>query len=141
MKVRILNKETLKREVLLDHGKIAVISIQSPKHSEEIDINENVIDILYLFFYDVDKDYPERDIFAMTEEDAERVANFTKRNITRCNTLFVSCDAGISRSAGVAAAILKWWDGNDSPIFKGPYVPNMRCYNLTYKHLIGKEDK
>lgn len=43
----------------------------------------------------------------------------------------VHCDAGISRSSGVAAAILKAKTGDDSQIFNNPkYRPNMRCYRI-----------
>ena len=45
--------------------------------------------------------------------------------------MIVHCDAGISRSSGVAAAILKAKTGDDSQIFNNPkYRPNMRCYRI-----------
>jgi len=43
--------------------------------------------------------------------------------------LFVHCDAGLSRSPGVVAAILKRKTGDDSAIFNSKkYMPNRRVY-------------
>ncbi|MBR1496099.1 MAG: metallophosphoesterase [Oscillospiraceae bacterium] len=50
----------------------------------------------------------------------------------RNETLIVHCDAGISRSAGVAAAIGKCCNGDDRAFFRGGrYCPNMWCYRKT----------
>ena len=49
----------------------------------------------------------------------------------------VHCGAGQSRSAGVAAAILKWMTGSDAQIFDNrKYTPNMRCYRLVLEALM-----
>lgn len=66
----------------------------------------------------------------ITQEQANQIAAFVKRN-EFIETLIVHCDAGISRSAGIAAAISKWYFGTDEAVFDNPqYIPNMRCYNL-----------
>lgn len=53
--------------------------------------------------------------------------------------VIVHCDAGISRSAGVAAAILKHTTGDDSSIFEnGLYDPNLWCYQKTLAALRGE---
>ena len=44
--------------------------------------------------------------------------------------LYIHCDAGKSRSAGVAAAIAKIYNGTDEEFFKDPYCPNRLIYNL-----------
>ena len=50
--------------------------------------------------------------------------------------VIVHCDAGISRSAGIAAAILKHTTGDDSSIFvNGQYDPNLWCYRKTLEAL------
>lgn len=38
------------------------------------------------------------------------------------------CDAGISRSSGVAAALSKYYNGTDFEFFDPPYRPNMLVY-------------
>ena len=44
--------------------------------------------------------------------------------------MIIHCWAGVSRSAAVAAAILKVYTGNDDQIFKsGTYAPNMYVYH------------
>lgn len=71
----------------------------------------------------------------ISHKQAEQIADFVKRN-RGIDTLIVHCDAGISRSAGVAAAISHWAFGNDSGIFKNPnYNPNMQCYNFMIEAL------
>lgn len=51
--------------------------------------------------------------------------------------VIVHCDAGISRSAGVAAGILKAQTGSDSQIFDSPmHRPNMHCYMTTLQALL-----
>ena len=100
----------------------------------------NVRDILRLSFADADRPGP--DVYGnmtdmgdmMTEEDAARVAKFVQRH--RDTDIIVHCDAGISRSSGVAAAIMRYLTGNDDAIFdNGRYCPNMWCYRKTLQAL------
>lgn len=56
--------------------------------------------------------------------------------------VIVHCDAGISRSSGIAAAILKAYTNDDIIIFDNPkYRPNMLCYRTTLNELIGGNKK
>lgn len=71
--------------------------------------------------------------------DADEIAGFVKTiaNVFLIDTLIVHCEAGMSRSAGVAAAIMKWLNNDDTPIFDVPrYRPNMRCYRMTLNALM-----
>ena len=95
-----------------------------------------VIAILPLTFCDADKpgfviysnDADERDL--MSEEDARKVVQFVNLHVEK--HIIVHCDAGISRSAGVGAAISKYVSGDDSAFFNsGRYYPNMWCYRKT----------
>ena len=95
-----------------------------------------VFDILPLSFCDAaepGKDVYGRDVTEsemMTDEDARKVVRFVREN--RDKRIIVHCDAGISRSAGVAAAISKYLTGNDGRFFRsGEYDPNMWCYTKT----------
>ena len=91
--------------------------------------------ILRLCFDDVDT--PDRGQ-CMVEKDAQLVAEFLRMHPEK--DVIVHCDAGMSRSAGVAAAILKWATGNDRSIFKDHwYHPNMLCYRLTLNSLMEVE--
>lgn len=67
----------------------------------------------------------------MTAIQANEIACFVKTWIDNVDTIIVHCDAGISRSSGVGAAIMKWYNGDDSSVFdNGNYCPNMLCYRL-----------
>lgn len=75
-----------------------VISINTPGE-EHLNI---AAPVLYLDFYDTTD---EKDI---STEDAQKIAAFIKMNVKQGNIhIIVHCDQGVSRSAGVAAAILK----------------------------------
>lgn len=63
----------------------------------------------------------------ITEHDAKLIK--TLLGMHPDTDIIVHCDAGVSRSAGIAAAILKHRTGDDSRIFGNPrYNPNMLCY-------------
>ena len=111
-----------------------------PFSSEE----NKVLQILSLCFADADQPGP--DIYGydaavedlMSDEDAAQVAELLS---AYPNTdVIVHCDAGISRSAGVAAAILKHTTGDDSSIFEnGLYDPNLWCYQKTLAALTAEQ--
>lgn len=112
----------------------AIISISDPNMiytTRPFCSAENrVIAILALTFCDADK--PEKDIYGndadesdlMSQEDARKVVQFVNLHVEK--HIIVHCDAGISRSAGVGAAISKYVTGDDSVFFNsGRYYPNM----------------
>ena len=112
----------------------------APFCSEE----NKVLQILSLCFADADQPGP--DIYGydarvedlMRDEDAAKVAELLR---TYPDTdVIVHCDAGISRSAGIAAAILKHTTGDDSSIFQnGLYDPNLWCYRKTLQALTAEQ--
>lgn len=114
----------------------AIISISTPNDKPaDIDTNNHsIVDILQLSFVDADDDqkdmYPEGWIY--TNEQAQQVVDFVLKNKDKIECLWVHCDAGVSRSAGVAAAILKALTGDDSKIFDcKQFAPNMTVYRKT----------
>ena len=57
------------------------------------------------------------------------------------DTIIVHCNAGISRSSGVCAAIMKGMTGDDSQIFDNPkYVPNTTCYKVVLEEFMKEEE-
>ena len=97
-------------------------------------VNSDILDILSLTFEDWDD--PD-DKTCISEIDAEKIMNFVKRWNTKNYdvNLYVNCEAGQSRSAGVAAAISKFLFGDDSWFFKTK-TPNMLCYRRVLEQLV-----
>ncbi len=113
-----------------------IISIKTPEDEQAVFNLENnsIKDILYLSFYDVSTET--QDIFkgypAMTDEDALNIKDFVLKWKDRVDIIIVHCDAGVSRSAGVAAGILDGLDIDSSQIFdNNRYLPNSLCYQKT----------
>ena len=86
--------------------------------------NGQIKSILHLTFNDVDRG----GLGAMTEKDANSIVSFCGKWLPDTN-LIVHCEASVSRSTGVCAAILKWYEGSDMQIFGNAYYrPNIHCY-------------
>ena len=139
MKFVILNKSKAQRLSYTDYSyDKVIISIRTPGDEEvEFDSNNKTIkEILYLDFYDIS--YNSQEIFKgyepMSDADAVKIRDFVLKWKDRVDTLWVHCDAGISRSAGVAAGILEALDEDNSYIFDSKmYFPNLLCYHKTLK--------
>ena len=110
---------------------------EAPFRTEE----NRVEDILPLCFSDADG--PGKDVYGldveeadlMQDEDARRVARFVLEN--RDKRIIVHCDAGISRSAGVGAAIVNYFTGDARRFFEsGQYEPNMWCFSKVMTALV-----
>lgn len=146
MNVSVMSRADAVRYCHQPHdNKTVIISISDPYiryPSQPFSSDKNgVVFVVRLFFTDADRpgkgvygrDVTESDL--MTETDALMI----KRILTRYpdTDVIVHCDAGISRSSGVAAGILKALIGDDTQIFNSPrYRPNMRCYRLVLQALI-----
>lgn len=137
MRFVILNKSKAEKLSYKDFSSDKVIiSIRTPgdEKAEFNAENSTIKDILYLSFYDVSTQT--QDIFkgypAMTDEDAIKIKDFVLKWKDRVDTIWVHCDAGISRSAGVAAGILEGLGQDNSFILDSKmYYPNLLCYRKT----------
>lgn len=135
MKFVILNKSKAERLSYTDYSSDKVIiSIRTPgdKKAEFDSNNKTIKDILYLEFYDIS--YNSQEIFKgyepMSDEDAIKIKDFVLKWKDKVDTIWVHCDAGISRSAGVAAGILESLGEDNSYIFDSKmYFPNLLCYS------------
>lgn len=94
---------------------------------------------LYLQFDDVDNENM-AGCTPMDETQAQLIVNFIDEFCTTdVTSLIITCSAGISRSAGVAAALheaLGWEIRNayESDVFAdGKFSPNMHCYRMTLR--------
>ena len=86
---------------------------------------------LKLVFSDVDSiSHPDR----MSEGQALQVADFIRSLGEGIGTLFVSCEAGMSRSPAIAAAIILALGGDDMVIWNNTaYSPNGYVYRMVLK--------
>lgn len=95
--------------------------------------NPHIKAILRLAFDDVDgfQDKMFSTDQPMTLTQAKEIANFVLEWKDKVELIVVHCEAGISRSAGVCAAIMKYLTNDDMPIFNNCYFcPNMFCYTF-----------
>ena len=67
----------------------------------------------------------------MTEMDADRVVQFVREHEPHINEIIVHCQAGVSRSAAIAAAISQELNGEDEIFGKAQYAPNRLCFDIT----------
>ena len=85
--------------------------------------------MISLDFDDIDGKYAYEtpECTPMSDKQARQIINFVEHNA--CNRFIISCHAGVSRSAGVCAALMKIYNGDDFKIFNcNKYVPNRYCY-------------
>lgn len=121
--------------------KIITVSITDPK-SELVDLPLEESNILRLSFHDLDKDYPFSGLSTIlfNQDMAQRIKFFVEQKFCDNMILLTHCEAGISRSAGVAGALAKHFLGNDSKFFKYPYLPNRHVYRTLLNLLSGQEN-
>jgi protein-tyrosine phosphatase len=115
--------------------KIAVISIsdvdkESPVFST--DSTNGIFRCAKFHFADVELDGEN----CITDEQATEIAAFVFEIHNTAERIIVHCEAGVSRSAGVAGAIMKYLNDNDWPVFDNPkYCPNRTCYRKVLEAL------
>lgn len=128
MNIQIKSKSDAIQESLVINEDCVIISIN--EHYSEFPVfafNNKIQDILTLFFDD-----KEDEVNGMNKNQAKAVVNFVNKWKEKVNLIIVHCGAGISRSAGVAAAIGKYLNGDDTFVFNEPkYIPNRNCYRQT----------
>ena len=134
MSRRNASKYTFSPECIFDCIIVSITDVgSSPNNFNEE--NKYVKAILPLQFDDVD--YGQKN--CITSEDARMIIDFVSKWINKVNLVIVHCEAGISRSAGVCAALMKIFNGNDFEIFDNlRYAPNMTCYREVLNEYFGK---
>ena len=73
----------------------------------------------------------------ISKDDATKIVNFVLAWKDKVDKIIVHCNAGISRSSGVCAAIMKALTGSDKEIFNNPrYYPNTTCYKKVLEEFV-----
>lgn len=142
MEIVILNRsyaEKIVPNLTIPHIVISITDPTNPKPAE-FELNECLKAVLYLKCYDMDfsdgNETHTRAAFTrryahgiFTDAQAKQVVNFTLEHKDSIRTIICHCDAGVSRSAGMGAAISLILNGSDKEIFNDKrYVPNMHIY-------------
>jgi predicted protein tyrosine phosphatase len=135
MIVEVMNRQQAKRESFKQERMItSIVSITDcDKLMNHFNNAGWIRGVLHLSFDDVERGEPN----CMIEWDAIQIAQWVNMVKDKVERIIVHCEAGVSRSAGVAAAIMKFLNGDDMPIFQnGRFCPNMTCYRLTLNALM-----
>lgn len=110
-----------------------VISITDNKSDfPEIDSTDKCLGILRLKFGDVDdhKFADRMGVSLFNGEQAQAILGFVKAHYNDVETIIVNCDAGISRSSGVALAIHRIFNLRPEEISANPkFHPNFHVVN------------
>ena len=136
--IRIMDRFDAEKYSLCNHTCsaviISIVSKESPENNLHITPQNGIKDVLRLSFDDVDRGKNSIDV-----KSAANIAQFVETWKDKIDLIIVHCEAGISRSAGVGAAIMKYLHGDDSLIFNSPrYAPNMLCYRRVLNALYGE---
>jgi len=131
MKFQVFSRNEAEKYCKETHNdKSIMISIKTPsdktRPNVDITFKNNIMAILKLAFDDVEEQYG--DEMPISELQAKQIVEFVDDYKNSIDLIIVHCDAGISRSAGICAALSKWLTNDDKIFFSG-YVPNMKCYH------------
>jgi len=118
-----------------------IITIRSPKQRmaniKRLKELDTFVDCLPLIFYDAERPHTGVDVL-FNEKMAREILNFLEQH-KNINLIYVNCEAGISRSAGTAAALSKIYNGTDDKYFDSrKYIPNMLVYSTLMKEAFSK---
>lgn len=134
-----------------------IISINCPgEGAARIRTNRATLGRVNLFFWDLDRIpengdlkydgviYPAsafKESSLCQPEDAKKVIDLVEAH-PEAEDIIVHCTAGKSRSAAVAAALHKIYNGTDEPIFGNKrYHPNMRVYRMVLDEWHARQEK
>lgn len=146
MRFAVLSRHRAQRWVHED--RFIHISIQDPE-SEMCSLMDcpSRLGDFHIFFDDIEKqDYDQlgtRNEYVLFDEThARAILNFVNESLIcyrDLDLIVVNCEAGISRSAGVAAALARIFNGRDDCIFGDPALhPNMTVYQTILDAHFGK---
>ena len=167
MKIKVLSRKEM--EEFKSDEKHIIISISDPL-SDRVKIISKPVDILTLQFHDIDKPLVSRDkctackgtgylpeyknindghcyrcttmldIKLFTSIDAQNIFDFVEIYKKDVDLIAINCEAGISRSAGIAGALSLIYNGTDEYFFKH-YLPNIFVYRKILNMYMGFEKR
>lgn len=129
IKIKVLSRKNAIKYSYRVKEPCAIISVSDMyQEAPKFNRNPNIKEIIYFFFEDDEESCRTDPRTIIQHSDAEKIVNFVKRN-QNVNEIIVHCVAGISRSSGIAAAIMEYFEQDENEIFMNDkYFPNMTCY-------------
>lgn len=137
MKVTILSKSELfnliEKKALT--SKSAIVSFADDE-DDFLDFPEDS-NVLKIVFYDIRPSSTIKEHYDRLLPEAKDIAKFVNQKILEGKDIICQCDYGISRSAGLAAAILERYAHRGIDVFANyKYTPNQFVYNKVYQELM-----
>ena len=137
MKVTILSKSELfnliEKKALT--SKSAIVSF-ADEEDDFLDFPKDSI-VLKIVFYDIRPSSTIKEHYYRLLPEAKDIARFVNQKILEGKDIICQCDYGISRSAGLAAAILERYAHRGIDVFANyKYTPNQFVYNKVYQELM-----
>lgn len=140
MRILVRGRDTL-RDLPEGCGPLAVVSI-SDDPGNHPEMPDGCVAALRLHFHDVEVHFaadmfepPKSVINAFSEEQASAVAVFLDNLPSDVATFVFQCEVGISRSAGMAAAVARFLGQDDMEFFRD-HLPNRRVYRMVLEALV-----
>jgi predicted protein tyrosine phosphatase len=112
-----------------------IISVtDTSSHKIDFVVNAFCKGVLELTFHDVDSEKiaTKHNLVLFTKEQARRILDFVQE--TNPKLVVIQCEAGISRSAGIAAALSEIHNNHDGGFFRA-HIPNMLVFRtILWEH-------
>ena len=103
---------------------------------DEIEFPEGT-DCLSVVFYDIRPHQIPKDQYDKVLPEAKEIAQYVYKKMKENKNIICQCDYGVSRSAGLAAAIMEAYAGKGIDVFADyRYTPNQFVYNKVLKELL-----
>lgn len=135
MKIKVFSEDSVKHYKPTEPYMHIAISSQT-KGLLQLPSNKFRRITLYCQFYDLDAALGNYKLF--DKKEAKRILYWVNKYLDYVNVIVVNCEAGISRSSGVAAALSKILNGDDNYYFKN-YCPNMLVYRTILNEYYGED--
>jgi len=136
MKISILSKAHLYR--MMEKNELpkntAIVSF-ADEEDEFLDFPEGT-DVFKVVFFDIRPYTTVKEHYDLVLPEAKEIAKYVHQKVKEGKDIICQCDYGISRSAGLAAAILQRYARKGINVFANyKYTPNQFVYNKVYKEL------
>lgn len=140
MNFKVLSRREI--ENYRTNEKHIVFSITDPEEEKYVKLPDSPTRLGFIFmkFPDFDRElegYP-YNYLVFNRHMAQKIIKFFKIYKDKITLVICQCEAGISRSAGIAGALAKSIGQDDSYFFKH-YLPNMLVYRLILEETLNME--